>query len=129
MPNVHSRPRLNDEPHKLAIKTRTPAKSSPDNIIDAVNNLKRCAEIVNRLADQCLGTDLDSADLRLEALSDLCISARHLADDQLFRSLFDMALLHAGNRLFETKPQNSSDNVILVASQFPRAASDLGANI
>lgn len=80
--------------------------TTSDDLNSAVDELKRFAELVSRLALQpCDSTAL--RELRLEALSDLCLAARQLSDDDTFRSLFDMALLHASNRLYEHRPDQA----------------------
>lgn len=126
MATSHSRPPIFDGQRKVTIDPRLFAANSPDDMIKAVDHLKRSAEIVSRLTLQCPDTP-EMTDLRLEALSDLCIAARQLSDDETFRSLFDMALLHASNRLYAANSEQAAD--VIAATHGPRATGDAGANI
>lgn len=126
MASSHGRPPNHDERRKLVIDPRLFAVASPDDLTKAVDQLKQSAEIVSRLVLRCPNTP-DTTDLRLEALTDLCIATRQLADDEVFRSLFDMALLHASNRLYPATPEQMANGVIATA-QGPHAR-DTGANI
>ncbi len=126
MANSHGRPPVIDGQRKLVIDPRLFSARSPDDLIKAVDHLKRSAEIVSRLVLQCPETP-EVMDLRLEALSDLCISARQLSDDETFRSLFDMALLHASNRLYAASPERLAEGVI-ATTQGPRIG-DAGMDI
>ncbi|WP_315831712.1 hypothetical protein [Bradyrhizobium prioriisuperbiae] len=98
---------------------------SPDKMTKAVDELKQSVELVSRLALRCPNTP-EMVDLRLEALTDLCIAARQLADDEVFCSLLDMALLHASNRLYAANPEQMAS--VIATAQGPRAG-DAGANI
>ncbi|MGO4715164.1 hypothetical protein [Bradyrhizobium sp. 2TAF24] len=106
--------------------TGQPTSAAVENLSAAVDELKRFAELVSQLALQpCEAPELK--ELRLEALSDLCLAARQLADDDdTFRALFDMALLHASNRLYQHRPAPAANDVITVPS---RARGDIGANV
>lgn len=126
MTSSHGRPPKRDERRKPVIDPRLFALASPDELTKAVDQLKQSAETVSRLTLRCPNTQ-DMTDLRLEALSDLCIATRQLADDDVFRSLFDMALLHASNRLYATSPEQMTNGVIATAQE--SRARDAGANI
>jgi len=108
------------------IDPRLFAVVSPGELAKAVDELKQSAELVSRLALRCADTP-EMMDLRLEALTDLCIATRQLADDEVFRSLLDMALLHASNRLYATNPEQLANGVIATAQG--ARTSDTGANI
>lgn len=120
MMTAHSRPRIivvDDKPTLDCTSTST----TPENLPAAVDELKRFAELVSRLALQPCDT-LELKELRLEALSDLCLAARQLADDDTFHALFDMALLHASNRLYQHQP--AANRGIAVPPRQPAACGD-----
>jgi len=122
MISAHSRPRIIAADDK---RNGQPTSAAFENMSAAVDELKRFAELVSRLAlHPCEAPELK--ELRLEALSDLCLAARQLADDDTFRALFDMALLHASNRLYQHRPAQPANDVIAMPS---RGHGDIDANI
>lgn len=127
MISAHSRPHIiagNDKRPQDGRSSKTPT----DNLDAAVDELKRFAEQVSRLALQPCDS-LELRQMRLEALSDLCIAARQLADDDTFRALFDMALLHASNRLYARKPAQAVSDVIAATSNAQPLHNSAGADI
>lgn len=126
MTSSHGRPPKYDQKGKPVIDPRLFAVVSPEKMTKAVDELKQSVELVSRLALRCPNTP-EMTDLRLEALTDLCIAARQMADDEVFRSLLDMALLHASNRLYAANPEQVA-NAVIATAQGPRAG-DTTANI
>ncbi|MEW6640095.1 MAG: hypothetical protein AB1586_06290 [Pseudomonadota bacterium] len=113
MISAHSRPRIIALDDKRAGNCSSTGAAF-ENLTTAVDELKRFAELVSHLALQPCETP-ELKELRLEALSDLCLAARQLADDDTFHALFDMALLHASNRLYQHQPAPPANDAVAVA--------------